>query len=104
VRELRGSNTFTEGIHTPIPLPGTAKPEEVAAKVLTLALNEPITNMTVLKVKPVIISYEYKPGDIPPLGSEYIAVLVDLKPQQKIVLVQYKKDESAWWNEVYDVK
>ena len=104
VRELRGSTDFGDGIHTPIRLPATAKPEQVAAKVLTLALNETITNITVLEVKPVIISYGYKPGDIPPPGSEYTAILVDMKPLQKIVLIKYQRDEFAWWNEIYNAK
>jgi hypothetical protein len=103
VQELRASTDFTEGIHTPIGLPATATPQEVAGKALTLALNAPITNINVLEIKSVTIAYQYRSGDIPPPGSEYIAVLVDMRSAHKIVLIQYHKDEGVWWNEIYQV-
>jgi hypothetical protein len=114
VKELSADDMFPSGLSSPIYLPAKASPKQVALIALNgMALNpsqvkaeldQLETNVVVLEIKPVVI---YKPQDgPPPEDRKYTAVLVDTKPAQKIILMQYQAfaPDPEWWAEVFDAK
>lgn len=101
VKEESSDPMFGNGMYFPITLPETTPPNQIAA----MALNDTLTNLVVLKIKNVIISYG-KEQDMMPETTRYTAVLVGTRDGVKIVLAQYRSDKPVvgWWTRVYDVK
>jgi hypothetical protein len=82
-----------------IALPATAPATEVAST----ALGEPLTNIVVVKIRPVSIAYGDQEKRYPG-STKYTAVLVKANSGKKIVLLQYRsnKEHSGWWSQIYD--
>ena len=101
VNRVGSDSTFGNGMYLPIPLPNTTSPENVAAA----ALGYSLTNLVIIEVKPVDISY----GDqrrLAPETTKYIGVLVRTKVGDKIVFLQYQPNplEGGWWSRAYDAQ
>jgi hypothetical protein len=101
VKKVSSDPWFTSGLYMPIHLPDTASPEQVVAR----ALNVAPTNLMVIEVKRVTISYGNQ-IKIDPKSTEYVAVFVGTKPVYTVVFIQYRPDKYApgWWWRAYDVK
>jgi hypothetical protein len=104
VQKESSNQYFPSGMSALINLPATASPAQVASS----ALGESLTNITIMKIRPVRIVYK----DMKDVAKEqpdlfnYTAVLVDTKSGQKVVLLQYNNHArlSGWWSGVYDIQ
>ena len=104
VQKESSNQYFPSGMSALINLPATALPAQVASS----ALGESLTNITIMKIRPVRIVYK----DMKDVAKEqpdlfnYTAVLVDTKSGQEVVLLQYNNHArlSGWWSGVYDIQ
>jgi hypothetical protein len=98
VEEASSDPEFLSGLHNPIKLPEGAPPAQVAAA----ALFDSRTNLTILEIRRVTISYGDQ-REVAPETTKYVAVLVDMQPGRKVVLMQYHRG-MGWLDWVYEVK
>jgi|ERR1035441_5026035 hypothetical protein len=103
VAETSANPHFGNGMFSPILLPATASPIEVAAK----ALGYSTTNFTVSEVRHVHISYHHQEDSISPDITSYTAVLVPFGSGQRVILLKYRKSSlhspGFWWSCKYDL-